>query len=1018
MTRNEAYREAEKKIEEARRTGATALSLTGSWDEEKSLSELPEALGQLTQLQELYLSQNGLTELPEWLGRLTQLRSLDVSFNSLKVLGEWVGNLRELTSFNLYRNDFLALPASLCNLVNLQGIYFAWRGEGPTDGFPESIRCMKQLRDIQFAAGGLTSLPSWLDELTRLEVLDFHSNQLNDLPLSLTKLRHLKGLNLSNNPLNPELAAANAQGVDAVLAYLRAKTKEKPIVLNEAKLVLVGEGNVGKSCLLGALRGDPWVEKRPTTHGIELKSVEVTNPASKQTITLNGWDFGGQDVYKPTHQLFFSTPAVYLVVWKPREGQQAGAVAEWIKLVQHRAPGAKIFVVATHGGVKERQPDIDRQVLWGRFGTEPFVGFFHVDSKPLNVDPKTGIGTGPGAGIAELRDAIAGTASKLPEVGRTVPQSWQMAREAFKKTEKPYLPLATVRNECKRCGMDDEAAKLFITLSHHLGHLIHYGHDPALRDIVILKPDWLATAISFVLDDKQTRANNGLVTADRLAQLWNDPARKAELRYEALCYPIFCRLMERFDLAYRVTLPPGKKTDTETYLIAQLVPDVRPEEKLASAWPATPFGGQTQQTQICKVVDSRNRSAPAEGLLYQLIVRLHRYSLGRANYDKSIHWQRGVVLEDTYGSRALLEHVENDIRITVRAPFPDRFLAILTEEVKSLVESFWEELRCDVTVPCLNPKGWKPPCDGAFKVAKLLENSQRHRDVQECKVCEVEQNIHQLLYNSPAARPDPLGELVLTELLAVRGEIKMISEQAAARHGLLIGLFDQADVRADARSKELVSKVVATYEELMRTLLDEAKDGPRLFSFEPVDPGFWDRPKWVSEKFRFTLWCEHSRLPLPELNKTFGKKEADLKLGVYEVTVPRKWFAAAAPVLKVIGTTLSLVLPVAGALAKVTIAEATYKGVEKQLDLGVKSAETVLKAGDKLEPWLSEGDAPVLNRDELGGRAGAPIRAAGGVLHQLHAWLKEKDPSFGGLEKVLNKRKEFLWVHPHFASEY
>jgi GTPase SAR1 family protein len=38
-------------------------------------------------------------------------------------------------------------------------------------------------------------------------------------------------------------------------------------------------------------------------------------------ITLNGWDFGGQRVYRPTHQLFFSAPAVYLVVWKPREGR-------------------------------------------------------------------------------------------------------------------------------------------------------------------------------------------------------------------------------------------------------------------------------------------------------------------------------------------------------------------------------------------------------------------------------------------------------------------------------------------------------------------------------------------------------------------------------------------------------------------------------------------------------------------------------------------------------------------------
>jgi hypothetical protein len=46
------------------------------------------------------------------------------------------------------------------------------------------------------------------------------------------------------------------------------------------------------------------------------------------------------------------------------------------------------------------------------------------------------------------------------------------------------------------------------------------------------------------------------------------------------------------------------------------------------------------------------------------------------------------------------------------------------------------------------------------------------------------------------------------------------------------------------------------------------------------------------------------------------------------------------------------------------------------------------------------------------------VRAQGAVLRQLHAWLKEKDPGFGGLIRVQNKRKEFLWVHPQFEGEY
>jgi internalin A len=49
---------------------------------------------------------------------------------------------------------------------------------------------------------------------------------------------------------------------------------------------------------------------------------------------------------------------------------------------------------------------------------------------------------------------------------------------------------------------------------------------------------------------------------------------------------------------------------------------------------------------------------------------------------------------------------------------------------------------------------------------------------------------------------------------------------------------------------------------------------------------------------------------------------------------------------------------------------------------------------------------------------GEAIRAQGSILRELHALLKEKDPSFAGLVRVQNKRREFLWVHPQFVDEY
>ena len=66
MARNKAYQLAEQKIEAARKSGVTELDLSNGYDEKKpKLTELPESLAQLTQLQSLNLSDNQLTALPE-----------------------------------------------------------------------------------------------------------------------------------------------------------------------------------------------------------------------------------------------------------------------------------------------------------------------------------------------------------------------------------------------------------------------------------------------------------------------------------------------------------------------------------------------------------------------------------------------------------------------------------------------------------------------------------------------------------------------------------------------------------------------------------------------------------------------------------------------------------------------------------------------------------------------------------------------------------------------------------------
>lgn len=102
--------EALRRIEKARE-GSLRLDLSGL-----GLATLPEALWQLTALQELSLFDNQLTTLPEVLGRLKALRVLDLANNQLTALPEALGQLTELHELGLHNNPGLALPPEVLGL--------------------------------------------------------------------------------------------------------------------------------------------------------------------------------------------------------------------------------------------------------------------------------------------------------------------------------------------------------------------------------------------------------------------------------------------------------------------------------------------------------------------------------------------------------------------------------------------------------------------------------------------------------------------------------------------------------------------------------------------------------------------------------------------------------------------------------------------------------------------------------------------------------------------------------------
>ena len=680
-------------------TALTTLYLSGN-----QLAAVPESLGNLTALTTLYLYENQLAAVPESLGNLTALTRLYLSGNQLAAVPESLGNLTALTTLNLRGNQLAAVPESLGNLTALTRLYLSGNqlaavpeslgnltGLSELDltgnqlaAVPESLGNLTALTTLYLSENQLAAVPESLGNLTALSELDLSGNQLTAVPAQLAdRLDDGMQLRLSANPLKDPLPELAARGPAELATYLRSLHDAKPQY--EAKMVLVGEGNVGKTSLVAALKGETFVERRPTTHGIEISPLTFRHPSLSTSMTVRAWDFGGQEVYRVSHQFFLTRRALYLVVWNARQGQEHDEVEGWLRRIRLRVgPDARTLVVATH--CAERLPELDYPHLKQMFPGMLPRALFEVDSRT-------------GQGISGLTNAISNHAARLPQMGQLISRRWAAAREDILAcaAAEPQVPYEQFAGICQQHGLTEPETGTLAKLMHDLGLVIYYADDEGLKDIVVLNPEWLTKAISYVLNDETTRQAAGVLDHARLGQIWHDPTGGYDRRY----HPYFLRLMEKFDISYRLE-------DDETHsLVAQLVPHQRP----ALPWqPGTPPpAGIRALALVCRLAE------PAPGLIPWLTVRHHRASTG-------MHWRRGIFLRHpiaAYASEALLElRSSSELAVEVRAPSPDLYFNVLRDSIEDLITRRWAGLDYHLFIPCPGNDG--TPCPGQFPLDGLL----------------------------------------------------------------------------------------------------------------------------------------------------------------------------------------------------------------------------------------------------------------------------------------------------------
>ncbi|HJH28529.1 MAG TPA: GTP-binding protein, partial [Methanosarcinaceae archaeon] len=457
---------------------------------------------------------------------------------------------------------------------------------------------------------------------------------------------------------------------------------------NEAKMILVGQGDVGKTCLAKRLIYDEFIEDK-TTEGIDILKWGIAAPTDeKEEIKLNVWDFGGQDIYHATHQFFLTKRSVYLLVWNARKSRDYENIYYWLHTIEAFGEDSPIILVLSK--FNERNDDLNMTDLREKF--PQIVDLYKVDSED-------------GKGIQDLKDIISDTAWQLPHMQTPWIDSWFRVREQLEKMGEDWIGYSEFCEICYSEGLDKKQIDILDEYLHDLGVIIHF-QDIKLQDMVILKPEWATNAVYKILDTNAVKERNGILLHSELGQIWDTGI------YPQNVYSKLLELMNKFELAYE--LP-----DKRSHLVAELLPSSEP----AFEWDST------DNLRFYYRYDFM----PA-GLMTRFIVRLHE-DLEEKSNGTQLCWREGAVLfwEDTH---AFVKVKPSDklIEIKINGSKKKELLAIIRRELDHINKSIkkvkiTKEIPCSCSTDCFYKFDYEDLLHAEKKGIKIVQCQKNFEDV-------------------------------------------------------------------------------------------------------------------------------------------------------------------------------------------------------------------------------------------------------------------------------------------------
>ncbi|WP_353570685.1 COR domain-containing protein [Candidatus Albibeggiatoa sp. nov. BB20] len=517
------------------------------------LFNIPELLFLLKNLQKLILVGNRIETLPDSFLWLKKLKTLDLEKNNIKKLPISLLQLESLTFLNLPKNNIKNLPTGLGQLQNLStlNLYRNQLKELPTD-----LGQLQNLVYLDVAMNQLKKLPVSLGQLHNLDYLRLERNELKDLPISIGQLQNLEELNISDNelrelpkPLIKQLSCHRFyadgnfleippqeiadQGIEAIRNYFEELEKEQKSPLNEAKVLILGQGGVGKTSLVNRLIHQKYNDDENKTDGINVEKWQVNIANTK--IRLNVWDFGGQEIMHATHQFFLTKRSLYILILDARQGETDSRLEYWLKMIQTYGANSPILIAVNK--TDQHRLKLNKKFLQEKYPS--IQGFFDISCKQ-------------NTGVKQLQTAMFEQIQQLPHVHDILPKSWFEIKQKLENMHRDFISYDEYTKICcqkKYQIKQTDTQKILIQLLHDLGIVLNFRDDPLrplLKQINILKPKWVTDAVYTLINNNQLFKAKGVLKKSQLGEFLNNK------RYPESQYDLLIQLMEKFELCFQM----------------------------------------------------------------------------------------------------------------------------------------------------------------------------------------------------------------------------------------------------------------------------------------------------------------------------------------------------------------------------------------------------------------------------------------------------------------------------------